>query len=188
MQRVTAAQSPLDATPRKASQPRPYASKAWTTPRPESLALIPTACATCGAPVLKRRRRYCETCLPKARRERGLRAIAAARKALAAQAASGKDPRASVQAGRKRGEANAEHHRRNREWVRGASFEGRDRAWFKREVVPRLDVFSLKEIAEVTGLSLAACSRIRAGAKVPHPRHWAALRELTHSQTLASLG
>ena len=35
-----------------------------------------------------------------------------------------------------------------------------------------LDAFSLKEIAKATGLSLAACSRIRAGTRVPHPRHW----------------
>jgi hypothetical protein len=35
--------------------------------------------------------------------------------------------------------------------------------------------FSLKEIGKATGLSLAACSRIREGAKVPHPRHWDAL-------------
>ncbi len=52
------------------------------------------------------------------------------------------------------------------------------RTWFKREIVPKLDPFSLKEIGKATGLSLAACSRIRAGAKVPHPRHWDALLAL----------
>lgn len=54
----------------------------------------------------------------------------------------------------------------------------RDGSWFEREIVPRLDAFSLKEIGKATGLSLAACSRIRAGAKVPHPRHWEALLTL----------
>ena len=54
----------------------------------------------------------------------------------------------------------------------------RDEAWFKREIAPKLDGFSLKAIGKATGLSLAACSRIRAGAKVPHPRHWEALRKL----------
>lgn len=48
-------------------------------------------CAMCGEPLLKRRRRHCEACMPKARREHGLRAIEAARKALAAQAAAGND-------------------------------------------------------------------------------------------------
>jgi hypothetical protein len=42
----------------------------------------------CGGPVLKRRRRHCEACMPKVRREHGLRAIAAARKALTAQTAA----------------------------------------------------------------------------------------------------
>lgn len=107
-------QSPLVATPRKTSQPRPYASRAWGALRPESLARIPSARASCGVPVQKRRRRYCEACLPAVTRERAKCAVAIARKALATQAREGTDPRASAQANARRGEANAEHHRRNR--------------------------------------------------------------------------
>jgi hypothetical protein len=118
--------------------------------------------------------------MPKARREHGLRAIEAARKALAAQTAAGNDPRRSADVNRARGEAISEGHRRNRSWAREHPGQ-RDEAWFKREIAPELDGFSLKEIAKVTGLSLAACSRIRAGAKVPHARHWDALRNLTPS-------
>ncbi len=51
-----------------------------------------------------------------------------------------------------------------------------------REIVPKLDAFSLREIAAVTGLSLTACSRIRGGAQVPHPRHWDALQRLAKLQ------
>ena len=91
--------SPLLATPRKASQPRPYATRAWRAPTVEARLSNPTACAMCGEPVLKRRRRHCEACMPKARREHGLRAIEAARTALAAQTAAGNDPRASAQPG-----------------------------------------------------------------------------------------
>jgi CRISPR-associated endonuclease Cas1 len=177
--RIAQPPSPLAATPRKPAKPRPYASKAWSAPRPEGLALIPAACAACGKPVLKRRRRYCEACLPQARKERGLRAIAIARKALAAQAEAGQDPRATSHAGRKRGEANAERHRQNRQWKRDHGNEAkRDRAWFLREITPKLDAFSLAEIAKATGLSLAACSRFRAAARVPHPRHWEAFSNL----------
>ena len=89
----TSVPSPLRETPHKASRARPYAAKAWGAPRPEPLALVPAGCATCGAPVVKRRRRYCEACLPQARRERGLRAIVEARKALAAQSLAANDPR-----------------------------------------------------------------------------------------------
>jgi hypothetical protein len=37
---------------------------------------------------------------------------------------------------------------------------------------------TLAEIAPATGLSLAACSRIRAGVMVSHPQHWQALVQL----------
>jgi len=107
------------------------------------------------------------------RRAQGLRAISAARKALAKQAREGADPRASTHANAQRGEANAAHHRRNRQWAKDHPGQ-RDRAWFLREVTPKLDAFSLAEIAKATGLSLTACSRFRAGTRVPHPRHWQA--------------
>jgi len=119
----------------------------------------------------------CVSVCEKARREHGLRAIEAARKALAAQAAAGNDPRRNVAVNRARGEAISEGHRRNRRWAREHPGQ-RDEAWFKREIAPKLDAFSLKEIGKATALSLATCSRIRAGAKVPHPRHWDALLAL----------
>jgi hypothetical protein len=169
--------SPLLATPRKASQPRPYATRKWRAPTVEAQPSSPIACAMCGEPVLKRRRRHCDACVPRARREHGLRAIQAARKALAAQAAAGNDPRRSATVNLARGEAISEGHRRNRGWAREHPGQ-RDEAWYKREIAPKLDAFSLKEIAAATGLSLAACSRIRAGARVPHPRHWRALEQL----------
>jgi hypothetical protein len=172
--------SPLLATPRKASQPRPYATRKWRAPTVEARPANPIACAICGDPVLKRRRRHCDACMPKARREHGLRAIEAARKALAAQAAAGNDPRRSAVVNQARGEAISEGHRRNRSWAREHPGQ-RDEAWFKREIAPKLDAFSLAEIATATGLSLGSCSRIRAGTRVPRPRHWEALAALIHA-------
>jgi hypothetical protein len=118
--------------------------------------------------------------MPKARREHGLRAIEAARKVLAAQTAAGNDPRRSAAVNHARGEAISDGHRRNRRWAREHPGQ-RDDAWFKREVAPKLDAFSLKEIAAATGLSLVACSRIRAGTRVPHPRHWETLAALLYA-------
>jgi CRISPR-associated endonuclease Cas1 len=169
--------SPPLATPRKTSQPRPYATRKWRAPTVEARPANPAACALCGEPVLKRRRRHCDACMPKARREHGLRAIEAARKALATQAAAGNDPRRSAAVNRARGEAISEGHRRNRSWAREHPGP-RDESWFKREVAPKLDALPLREIAAATGLSLAASSRIRSGARIPHPRYWEALREL----------
>jgi hypothetical protein len=112
--------SPLLATPRNASQARPYATRKWRAPTVEARPANPAACALCGQPVLKRRRRHCDACMPKARREHGLRAIEAARKALAAQTAAGNDPRRSADVNRARGEAISDGHRRNRSWARAS--------------------------------------------------------------------
>jgi hypothetical protein len=118
--------------------------------------------------------------MPKARRAHGLRAIEAARMALAAQAAAGNDPRRSREVNRVRSEAIAEAHRRNRRFARERPGQ-RDEARYWRAVLPKLDGFTLSEIATAMGLSLAACSRIRAAARIPHPRHWAALLALIES-------
>ena len=97
-----------------------------------------------------------------------------------AQAAAGNDPRRGAGVNRARGEAISEGHRRNRSWAREHPAQ-RDEAWFKREITPKLDAFTLAEIAAATGLSLAACSRIRASAKVPHPWHWEGLLALVEA-------
>jgi CRISPR-associated endonuclease Cas1 len=181
----SSAQSPLSATPRKATSPRPYASKAWSTPRAETPPLVPVGCARCGKTVEKRRRRHCEKCMPQARREHGLRAIERAREALRLQTLAGNDPRADAETNRKRSEAIVEQRRRGREWKReNPNGAGHDRAWFLREVTPKLDDVPLSLIARVTGLSLAACSRYRAGARVPHPRHWDALLALVRGENV----
>jgi hypothetical protein len=86
-----AAKSALTVTPRRVVQPRPYATREWVTPTIEAPPSVATACAMCGEPVLKRRRRHCEGCIPRARREHGLRPIAAARKTLAQQTGEGND-------------------------------------------------------------------------------------------------
>jgi hypothetical protein len=166
------APSPLQSTPRKQPVARPYASKAWSAPRPEPLLLTPATCAACGKPVVKRRRRHCDECIPAMRATHANKVVVAARKVLAIRAAAGDDPRNTREANRKRGHANAQHHRRNHEWAREHLADGRDRAWFQREVRPRLAAYPLNAIARATGLSLAACSRIRAGSQIPHPRHW----------------
>lgn len=120
--------------------------------------------------------------MPEARREHGLHAIERAREALRRQALLDKDPRNDAETNRARGEAIAEQRRRNRQWKRehpdGAD---RDRAWFLREVMPKLDDVPLSAIARVTSLSLATCSRYRTGARVPNPRHWEALLTLIQS-------
>ena len=46
------------------------------------------------------------------------------------------------------------------------------------EIRPKLKTVSLLETMRATGLSRTYCGMIRRGVRVPHPRHWEALREL----------
>jgi CRISPR-associated endonuclease Cas1 len=176
--RLTSAQSALAETPHKQREKRPYASKAYGIPRPEALRLAPVPCAACGEPVVKRRRRHCDACIPGMKVAQASKAVLAARKALALQAAAGNDPRRNPEVNRNRAAAISEAHRRNREWRRELGTQSGDEAWFRREVLPKLDGYSLNVIAEATGLSPTACSRVRSGLRIPHPRHWGTLLAL----------
>ena len=89
--------------------------------------------------------------------------------------AAGEDPRKDSEVNRRRAAAISEGHRPNHDWSGEHASNRGDEAWFRREVLPKLDSFSLTVTAAATGLSPAACSRIRSGKCVPHPRHWEAL-------------
>jgi CRISPR-associated endonuclease Cas1 len=167
--------SPLTSTPRKERAVRPYASKAWTPPRPEPLLLTPNACARCNEPVVKRRRKHCDKCIPGVRADHARRIVVAARAALAVQTAAGEDPRKNPEMNQRRGQAIAQGHRRNREGSNDHANDGRDEMWFRFNILRQLDEVPLSQIAAVTGLSLPACSRFRAGKRIPHKRHWTAL-------------
>jgi hypothetical protein len=47
-----------------------------------------------------------------------------------------------------------------------------DETWFRSHVLPGLAEVTLVAIAEVTGMSTSAASKVRAGRRVPHPRPW----------------
>ncbi len=53
-----------------------------------------------------------------------------------------------------------------------------DPAIFEKEIVPKLNAVSLLETMRATGLSRTYCGMIRRGVRIPHRRHWEALREL----------
>jgi CRISPR-associated endonuclease Cas1 len=52
---------------------------------------------------------------------------------------------------------------------------------FSRDILPKLQDVVLREIARVTGYSIAHASHIRQGKFVPDPRHWPALAVLSRS-------
>ncbi len=49
-----------------------------------------------------------------------------------------------------------------------------------------LDTSTLAPIRAATGLSLAACSQIGSGTRVPHPRHWEALIAIMKGEEAAN--
>lgn len=89
--------------------------------------------------MVKRRRRHCDACIPGMKVAQANKAVIAARKALAAQAAAGNDPRKNPEVNRRRAAAVCEGHRLNREWKRECGTDRHDEVWFRREVLPKLD-------------------------------------------------
>jgi hypothetical protein len=72
-------------------------------------------------------------------------------------------------------EANLRRLQEQRAWDR--SNRRPDPAVFTREIYPTLNEASLYQMHRATGLSTTYCAQIKRG-RVPHPRHWEALRRL----------
>ena len=143
---------------------------------------LPPACKDCGVVLDAPERAYCDGCLPGRREEAVAIFAAAGPTALAELRARGSEPAHGGDAGRNRGERNAEHVRTIAAWERkhdGADDPGA----FARDVLPHLRGIPLRAMAEATGLSEGYCSFVRRGQKVPHRRHWAALARLGSGQS-----
>ena len=79
--------------------------------------------------------------------------------------------------GSRRGKRSAANLRANAAWSRKHS-DTFDPESFAKEIGPRLAMASRAAMMKATGLSRPYCSMIRRGVRVPHPRHWGALRGL----------
>ena len=99
---------------------------------------------------------------------------------LRAQRLAGGDPAHGGNAAKRRGRQNSMTLLANSEWERSQTGEF-DPAIFEREIRPKLKTVSLLETMRATGLSRTYCGMIRRGVRIPHPRHWEALRELVRS-------
>ena len=104
---------------------------------------------------------------------------------LAKRRRSGADPAHGGSAGRARGRRNAEHHATIAAWKQHTGEEGLENdadetnpMVFTREILPGLQGVPLREMSEATGLTQGYCSFVRRGLKVPHKRHWNALKRL----------
>jgi CRISPR-associated endonuclease Cas1 len=134
---------------------------------------LPRTCAVCGSGLGRGRRRYCKACQP----VQTLDAVAKAHEVLRARRQAGDDPAHGGEAARQRGKRNAATLRANVTWQRRQT-SAFDPDTFTREIAPKLQAVSLAAMMEATGLSRPYCAMIRRGARVPHARHWEALRGL----------
>jgi CRISPR-associated endonuclease Cas1 len=136
--------------------------------------VLPDVCPDCGAPLPNRRRRYCERCAAERAARRGDRARETAQTVLTQLRAEQRDPAHGGRAAQLRGRKNAAHQAAVREW----QGERPDPEVFRTEILPGLRHSRIGGLVAATGLSPHYCSLIRLGKKVPHPRHWDALRRL----------
>jgi len=87
----------------------------------------------------------------------------------------------SPQAGVKRREAMMRVKKADFEWeMRHPHAE--NPAKFRDQILPGLRSVRLRDLVATTGLTKSACSRIRNGSTVPHPRHWDKLAALTRRE------
>ena len=136
-------------------------------------ASLPNTCRDCGAPLDDHRHHYCD----EHRRDRFTRRASAGRaraaEVLAQLRSEQRDPAHGGKAAKLRGTKNAAHQAALRDWTGDRP----DQEVFRSEILPGLRRTPIGELVAATGLSEHYCSLIRLGKKVPHPRHWEALRK-----------
>lgn len=135
----------------------------------------PSHCHTCGQTVA-RHRTQCDECLAQVRGDLPNQA----HERLEQLRDEDNDPAHGGEAAAKRGQSVEANNRASYEWNR--TNERLDPAVFIEEIFPLLQDVSLSSMSEATGLSRGYCSFIRRGLKVPHERHWPALRQISNRE------
>ena len=164
-------------SPRKKRRRMPPASLEPALPLP--------ICKGCGAVLmrepdrLRRRGAYCQECLAARRIELG-RDLPTASRLQAGEFTerAGRSPTHNPNARERRRHGNANQRSDQAQWESQNLDAVPDQEWFRSQVLPVLKSVTLTEIAKATGMSTSAASKVRAGRRVPHARHWEALAGL----------
>lgn len=137
------------------------------------------ACRTCGADVRTRKRVYCDACLPNELKRiqgetiPGFQAAGLAK--IATMRLSGTDPTNTPTAKKRRATTASRQRRAIEAWKDDGSLHNVD---FRHDILPTIQGFSVRAIAEAMSASLSHASKVRNGHLVPHKRHWKALMDL----------
>jgi CRISPR-associated endonuclease Cas1 len=131
-----------------------------TAPQP------PRVCPRCGASV-KPGKSHCAPC-----------AIAIQREGFLKIAEQGRMASHSAESEFKRGATQRKRHEARRNWRVWDHPAWLTEQFYTEQIQPRLGAAEVKTIAATLGVSVTYASYIRAGRRVPHPRHWLILAPL----------
>ena len=140
-----------------------------------SSSVAPRHCHTCGA-ATEAGRTQCDSCLPVVQSEHLEEMVHRAHTRLRELRDKGRDPAHGNEAATRRGESVSANNRASTEWNRNN--ERLDPEIFTNEILPLIQEVPLSAVVEATGLSKGYCSFIKRGIKIPHERHWPALKQL----------
>lgn len=150
---------------------------------PTAPATVMPTCRTCGAALASTRRQLCDTCWPVTRAQlETTRAAKGVAERARRRSAGEPDPTLTEAAKAKKHGALVKAKAGQAEWERAHPQATADPVRFQQDVLPGLAGMPLARLQEATGLSVAACSRIRAGKLTPHVRHWSALEALRSAE------
>jgi len=147
-------------------------------PKRESQLVLPdvvSACVTCGAVLDSSDRVYCDDCLTEFKQENSIQFGKTGAAALAKLRGEGKDPAHTEKAKAAVAKTVSKHQQAVLAW--NANNERPDKEEYLKEILPLVEKATLPQLMKATGLSIKYCADIRKG-RVPHARHWEALRVL----------
>lgn len=142
------------------------------------LRLLPQGCCDCAAPLPDYQQQRCASCAVVERAASVRRMTAAGQSSLARLRLLGRDPSHSKDASKRRTATLVQRHAEKRGWHRTKEQMALDVIEYRASLLPRLASATLGELVRATGLSKAQCSLMRRGLRVPHPKHWDALRAI----------
>jgi len=127
---------------------------------------LPVVCRVCGA-LIKSGQRYCASC-----------AATVSKDELVKSARRGRVAAHSVEAEARRAETQRQQHAARRAWKPSDLPGWLNEEIYREKIQPRLVGLTVPSISSALGVSEPYAAAIRAGKRMPHPRHWLSLARL----------
>jgi len=141
---------------------------------------VEPVCQSCGELLASGATVWCPVCLPVELPKVHRANLEKARAVKDAMRVEGRDPSHGGEAKQKRAATHAEQMRLNTEWEANPKHLMTE-ADYRTLVLPQLGEMAVRVLMETMGVSKGYAINVRAGKKVPHPRHWDKLRMLSQS-------